>query len=420
MSSTVVATSPPTYVVSRWSIPIAGMLLTLMGGIAYAWGVFIVPLETTFGWTRAQAALSVSVYLAVFSVSMIFGGMLQDRYGPRLVATAGGILFLLGYLGATQIERFGEVWWLLVTYGAIGGLGCGLSYCVAVPTIRKWFPDRVGFAITVGLIGFGIASAVFAPGITRLIATVGIPTTFLILGVITSLITFFAAWVMRLPAPGWSPPNWDPSTTTNGVAMLAPRSEATFGEALKTPKFYLIWIGFLLIIFGGLMAMTHVAPYGVSILGLEKPAAALAMTFFGLANGFGRPLAGYLAEKIGPVNVMLGTYVVTAATYFAFNSVATTTTALYASAFVLGLGFAVTLGLFPVLTTVSFGVKNLGAIYGGIFTAFGVSAFFGPQVGALLYDRTGSYDVPFAVAGAFTLLGWALCLVAYKLKYKLP
>lgn len=420
MSSTVVATSPPTYVVSRWSIPIAGLLLTLMGGIAYAWGVFIVPLETTYGWTRAQAAMPVSIYLAVFSVTMIFGGMLQDKYGPRVVAASGGVLFLIGYLLATQVERFTDVWWLVLTYGVIGGLGCGLAYCVAVPTIRKWFPDRVGFAITVGLIGFGIASALFAPWITRLIATVGIPNTFLVLGIITSLVTFFAAWLVRLPAPGWSPPGWDSSPGANGNGLLAPRTEATLAEAMRTPKLYLIWLGFVLIIFGGLMAMTHVAPYGVSILGLEKTTAALAMTFFGLANGFGRPLAGYLAEKIGPVNVMLGTYLITAATYFAFNTFATSALTLYISAFILGFGFAVTLGLFPVLTTVSFGVKNLGAIYGVVFTAFGVSAFFGPQVGARLYDATGTYVVPFAVAGAFTLIGWLLALFAYKLKYKLP
>jgi len=49
-----------------------------------------------------------------------------------------------------------------------------------------------------------------------------------------------------------------------------------------------------------------------------------------------------------------------------------------------------------------------------------VSAFFGPQVGARLFDATGPYVVPFAVAGAFTLIGWLMALFAYKLKYKLP
>ncbi|MBS3956326.1 MAG: OFA family MFS transporter [Clostridiales bacterium] len=411
----------PTYVLSRWTIPVAGLLLTLMGGIAYAWGVFIVPLETQFGWVRAQAALPVSIYLAVFSISMIVGGILQDRHGPRKVAATGGALFLVGYLLASQVGAVASPWWLVFTYGVIGGFGCGLAYCVAVPTIRKWFPDRPGFPITLGLVGFGIASVIFAPWITRLIGTVGIENTFLLLGIVTSTVTFFAAWLMRLPAPDWTPTTTqsNASKVNGGVNILASRSETTLKDALRTPLFYLLWLGFAAIIFGGLMAMTHVTPYG-KLIGLEPADAALAMVFFGLANGFGRPIAGLVAERFGPVNVMLVTYVVTAATYLAFNTVATNAVTLYACAFVLGIGFAVTLGLFPVLATVSFGAKNLGAVYGGIFTAFGVSAFFGPMTGALLYDRAGTYIVPFAVAGTFTIVGWLLCLVAFKLKYRLP
>lgn len=421
MSHTPAATVAPTYVVSRWTIPIAGLLLTLMGGIAYAWGVFLVPMEERFGWVRAQAALPGSTYLAVFSISMIIGGLLQDRHGPRKIAASGGVLFLVGYLLATQVGVITSPWWLVLTYGVIGGLGCGLAYCVAVPTIRKWFPDRPGFPITLGLVGFGIASVIFAPWITRLIATTNIETTFLVLGVVTSVVTFFAAWLMRLPGPDWKPSTAEDSSSkvNGGVNILASRSEASLSEALRTPLFYLLWLGFAAVIFGGLMAMMHVTPYGKG-LGLEPADAALAMVFFGLANGFGRPIAGLIAERIGPVNVMLVTYVVTAATYLAFNTVATTAATLYACAFVLGIGFAVTLGLFPVLATVSFGAKNLGAVYGAIFTAFGVSAFFGPMTGALLYDRSGTYVVPFAVAGTLTAVGWLLCLGAYKLKYRLP
>ena len=409
-----------TYVISRWTIPLAGFLLTLMGGISYAWGVFIVPLEKAYGWSRAEAALPVSIYLLVFAiVGMIYGGYLQDKYGPRKVAAAGAVFFFVGYLMAAQLDSFPYVWWLLLSYGVIGGFGCGLAYCAAVPTIRKWFPDRVGFAITVGLIGFGIAAVIFAPWITRLIGTIGIESTFLVLGVVTGVVTLFAAWLIRVPEEGWTPPGWETTKTTTGD-MFAPKMNATLGEALKIPLLYLLWAGFFFIIFGGLLAMAHVIPYGISILGLERAEAALAMVFFGLANGFGRPIAGYIADKVGPIQVMLVTYIITAATFLLFNTIATATTTLYITAFILGFGFAVTLGLFPVLTTISFGVKNLGVIYGVVFTAFGLAAFFGPMTGAVLYDMTGTYIVPFATAGIFTLVGWCICLFAFKLKYKLP
>jgi OFA family oxalate/formate antiporter-like MFS transporter len=406
--------------ISRWSIPIAGLLLTLMGGISYAWGVFVVPLTERFGWSRADAMLPLSVYLVVFTtVGMIYGGALQDKYGPRKVAAAGGILFFIAYLMAAQIDRFPYVWWLLLTYGVVGGLGCALAYCVAVPTARKWFPDRTALAVSVAVTGFGLAATIFAPWITRLIRTVGIESTFLVLGAVTSAVTLLAAWVVRNPVAGWVPPGWEVQTGASS-SMYAARTEATLAEALKTPLFYFLWAGFFGVIFGGLMAMAHVVPYGVTVLGMPRPAAAIASVYFGLANGFGRPVAGMIAQKVGPVKVMLATYIVTGTAFFLFNGMATTPSKLYLFAFIFGWGFAVTLGLFPSLATISFGAKNLGAIYGALITAFGAAAFFGPMAAAWAYDLYKSYVMPFALAGTLSLIGWLICLFAYRLKYKLP
>jgi OFA family oxalate/formate antiporter-like MFS transporter len=196
--------------------------------------------------------------------------------------------------------------------------------------------------------------------------------------------------------------------------------EATLSEALKMPLFYLLWAGFFGVIFGGLMAMAHVVPYGVTILGMERPAAALASVYFGLANGFGRPVAGLIAEKTGPVKVMLVTYIITGISFLLFNTMATTPVTLYLFAFIFGWGFAVTLGLFPSLATIAFGSKNLGAVYGALITAFGTAAFFGPMAAAWGYDLTGTYAVPFAAAGTLSLVGWCICLFAYRIKYKMP
>ncbi len=410
------------YILTRWSIPFAGFLLSLMGGISYAWGVFIVPLQERFGWTRAQASLPVSVYLAVFTtVGMIYGGKLQDKYGPRKVSAVGAILFFIGYMMARMIGTIPHLWWLLLTYGVIGGLGCGLTYCAAVPTARKWFPDRVGLAISFAVTGFGLAAAIFAPLITSMIRTIGIEGAFLVLGITTSIVSLFASWLIRNPEPGWSPPGWDATKDAkNGNAIYAPRTEATLAEALRSPIFYFLWFAFVSIIFGGLLSMAHVAPYGRTVLGLTPPQAALAMTFFGLANGFGRPLAGWISEKIGPVKLMLIYYPLSGLTFFLFNTVATTQATLYVAATIFGLGFAVTLGLFPALTTIAFGVKNLGAIYGALITAFGVSSFFGPLIGGHLYDLTGTYVAPFAAAGTLTIVGWLICMFALRMKYKMP
>lgn len=403
----------------RWSIPFAGFFLSLMGGIAYAWGVFIVPLEERFGWSRTEAALPVSIYLLFYTVGMLGGGFLQDKLGPRKIALAGAGLFFSAYMLAQMIGTYPYLWWLLLTYGVMGGTASGLAYSVIVPAARKWFPDKASLAITIGVTGFGLASVFFAPWLSSLIATRGIEGTFLILAIVTGSVSLIAAMVLKNPEPGWSPPGWVQSPQAAN-SMFTPKMETALGETVKQPLFYLLWVAFGAIIFGGLMAMTHVVPYGQTIIGLERADAAYAMVFFGLANGFGRTLAGFIAQQVGPLRVMLVTYIVTGATFLLFNTVATTNMTLYVCALILGFGFAVTLGLFPVLTSISFGVKNLGANYGAVITAYGVAAIFGPVAGGYLYDISGTYIVPFAIAGGLTLFGWSICLFALKMKHKLP
>lgn len=75
----------------------SGTLIMLMLGVAYVWGVYINPISENFGWTRTQASLPFSVFLLVYTVGMIWGGKLQDKYGPKIVCTIGVVLFSVGY-----------------------------------------------------------------------------------------------------------------------------------------------------------------------------------------------------------------------------------------------------------------------------------------------------------------------------------
>jgi len=401
---------------SRWSVPISGFLLTLMGGISYAWSVFVIPLQETFDWSRAEAVLPVSVYLFFFAVmGTLFGGYLQDKYGPRKIAVAGSLLLLLGYAMAAQINHFPYVWWLTLSYGVIAGMGCGFTYCVAVPSARKWFPDRPALAVAISVTGFGLAATFFAPWITRMIATTSIANTFLVLAVMTSVVSLIAAWLQRIPSEGWAPAGFNANINgTNGN-----KPDTTARQAFKSRFFYLQWICLFCLIFGGLMAMAHLVPYGVSTLGMERPAAAVAMIWFGLANGFGRTIAGFIADKVGALNVMLVSILISGIAFLLFNSLAITPMLLNIFALIFGWGFAATLGLMPAITTAAFGAKNLGAIYGALLTAFGLAALLGPMAAATAYDLTQNYILSFAGAGVLSLIGWSICLFAFKLKYKM-
>jgi OFA family oxalate/formate antiporter-like MFS transporter len=388
----------------RWHIVLAGFLLALMGGMSYAWGVLVLPLMARFGWSKAEAALPFTVFLVVFALAMVPAGRLQDRLGPRVVATAGALLYFVAYAGAALIGQVHSVWWLVASYGVAGGAACALTYACIAPPARKWFPDKPALAVSTAVMGFGLAALVLAPFKSEyLIVVHGIEGTFLVIGAATLVVDLLAARLLANPPEGWSPPGASPTATAGPALDLAPSQMA------RTARFWIIWLAFAAVISGGLVAIGLIPAYGRTI-GLDSAQAALAISVFAAFNGFGRPLGGLLADRHGVLPVMLATYAVQAAVLLGFAQYAQTLPALYAAAALLGWSFAVTLGLFPVLTSSCFGVRHLGANYGLVFTAFGAGALV-PLWASWLHDRSGSYGPAFFAAGVLAVLGLVSCIV---------
>ena len=240
------------YIISRWSIPFAGFLLALMGGFSYAWGVFIIPMEESFGWTKAEANLPFTVFVLIFALFMIPAGRLQDKIGPRKVSAFGAVLFFVSYSLAALVDRFPYPWWLVITYSVIGGIACGLTYACVAPPARKWFPDKPGLAISVGVSGFGLAALVLAPlKAKHLIPNYGIEGTFFIIAIITSLVSLFAAWLIRNPSAGWIPPGWKADNKAEKTIMV--RQESTPKEMLRNPIFMIMWLAMAFVCAGGFL-----------------------------------------------------------------------------------------------------------------------------------------------------------------------
>lgn len=389
----------------RWRIVLAGFLLALMGGMSYAWGVLVLPLMDRFGWSKAEAALPFTVFLLVFALAMVPAGRLQDRLGPRAVATVGALLYFVAYAGAALIGHLHSVWWLVATYGVLGGIACGLTYACIAPSARKWFPDKPALAVSTAVMGFGLAALVLAPLKSEyLIVVHGIEGTFLIIGAATLVVDLLAARLLRNPPEGWSAPGVSPAS----AAAAVPTLDLSPSQVWRTARFWIIWLAFGAVISGGLVAIGLIPAYGRAI-GLDSAQAALAISVFAAFNGFGRPLGGLLADRHGVLPVMLATYAVQAVVLLGFSLYAQTLPALLIAAALLGWGFAVTLGLFPVLTSACFGVRHLGANYGLVFTAFGAGALV-PLWASWLHDRSGSYGPAFVAAGGLAVLGLVLCI----------
>lgn len=393
----------------RWLVLLGGFLLSLMGGMSYAWGSFVVPLTQNWGYTTTKANLPFTIMIIVFAIAMIPAGWIQDKYGPRKVATAGAGVFLIGYLSSGLIRYFPHPAWLTLTYGIGVGIACALTYAVIAPTARKWFADKPGFAVSIAVMGFGLAAVVFAPLQKNMISAWGVDGTLFALGIIVTIVAFLGARLVRNPPQGWSPPSITSSTSKTKSETPEDVPPKKF---VQTPVFYLLWLALAAVIGGGLMAIGLLTAYGEIELKLPPVIAALSVSFYSSANGLGRPFVGWVSDRVGTVRVMMIVYTVQASVFLAFPWVATTQLRLFLCSLLLGIGYAATFALFPVVVSAVSGTKYLGTNYGMVFSAFGLGAVTG-LVGSWLLDVTGSFNPAFLLAGGATVFGLILLLIVH-------
>jgi MFS transporter, OFA family, oxalate/formate antiporter len=396
----------------RWVVLVGGFLLSLMGGMSYAWGSFVVPLVQDWGWTSAEANLPFTVMIIVFAIFMVPAGLIQDKIGPRKVATAGAFLFLLGYGMAGFLRFMPEPVWLIVSYGIIVGIACGLTYACIAPAARKWFPDRPGFAVSCGVMGFGLAAVIFAPLKKIMIDLWGVDGTFFILGIFVTVGAFIGARLISNPPLDWVCPS-----PKRMYAHQKSRPDAAIDihpkKFIQTPMFYILWLALASVIGGGLTAIGLITAYGELELHLAPAKAALAISFYSFVNGLGRPFVGWFADRIGTIRVMIVVYTMQGIVFLSLPVVAINFFWLVICSLFLGLGYAVTFALFPVLIASRSGVKYLGMNYGMVFSAFGLGAVTS-LIGSWLLDRTGSFTPAFIIAGGTTFIGLFLLILLHK------
>lgn len=390
----------------RWIILLGGFLLSLMGGMSYAWGSFVVPLVKTWGWTATQATLPFTVMIIVFAITMIPAGWIQDSIGPRKVATWGAIQFFIGYALSGLLRWIPHPAWLVFSYGLIVGTACGLTYSCIAPTARKWYADRPGFAVSVSVMGFGLAAVVFSPLKRQMIHLWDVDGTFLVLSVFVALVALAGARIIKNPPDGYLCPQKKKSSNLD-VENITPK------QFVKTKVFYMLWLALAMVIGGGLTAIGLIPAYGEIELNLEPAIAAMAISAYALTNGLGRPVVGYLSDRYGTMRVMMSAYVVQAIVFFAMPWVAVNFGLLIMCSLFLGVGYATTFALFPVLVASGFGTKYLGMNYGLVFSAFGVGALTS-LIGSKLLDITNSFTPAFLLAGVTTVIGLLLLLALHR------
>ena len=168
-----------------WTVTFAGLGINLALGVLYAWSMFKDAITKEFvndkvGWKAADLNDPYTLCCLVFAGAMIVAGRCQDKLGPRVTATIGGLLIGAGMILISTTTSY-ALW--LLGFGVLGGLGMGFGYSSATPPALKWFPPaKTGLIAGLVVAGFGLAPVYLAPLSKYLVEHYQLQKSMLILG----------------------------------------------------------------------------------------------------------------------------------------------------------------------------------------------------------------------------------------------
>lgn len=406
MSSSSVQASLP----NRWLLAITAIIMQLALGSVYAWSVFLKPVIALYHVSRLQANLTFSIVLLALGITAGFGGYLNNRYGPRVIATLGGILYGLGVILATFAAP--NIFLLYLTFGIIGGIGVGLGYIVALAMLIKWFPDRRGFITGLAVAGFGGGALITSPIAAALIKSVGVSSTFLYLGIAYLVVIVIVAQFFRTAPDGYVPAGWTPSARQQ---IYRSRREYTLAEAIRLPRWYVLWLILALNVTAGAAVISVASPLAQKFTGVDVVTAALLVSVIGIFNGAGRLFWGWLSDGITRPFTFLSMFIIQAIVFVFLPSI-TNFALLLVPVAIIALCYGGGFGTMPAFAADFFGPKNAGTIYGAMLTAWSAGGIVGPiLITSFGTTSNPDYATPLYIIAGIMLVSVALPLIARAL-----
>jgi len=387
------------------------LVMVMIANLQYGWTLFVNPIATKFHWTRAAIQVAFTLFVLTETWLVPFEGYLVDRFGPSLLVAIAGVL-----VGAAwMINASASSLPMLYLGGSVGGVGAGIVYGMAVGNALKWFPDRRGLAAGLTAAGFGAGSALTIVPIFYMIQSSGYQATFFKFGLLQGGIVLIASAFLRAPRRGDVPAAVQSQVSQSG-------RDFTWGEMVRTPAFWLMYVMFTMVATGGLMATAQLGPMAndykvakipVSLLGITLPALAFALSLDRIMNGITRPFFGWVSDHIGRENTMFLAFGFEGIAIILLLQLAHIPVAFVVLTGLVFFGWGEIYSLFPATSGDLFGRRWATTNYGLLYTAKGTASLLVPY-GSYLQALTGSWVPIFTVAIVFDLCAAVLALTVLK------
>ena len=385
---------------NRWLIAASAVGIHISIGSVYAYSVMTNPVKDIFDVDGSVIKWAFKIAILLLGLSAAFLGRWVEKVGPRISGTTAGIFYGLGIIGSGLAVQLESLILFYLCYGVIGGIGLGLGYITPVSTLVKWFPDRRGLATGMAIMGFGFAALIFGPVMQSLFEAVGVSNAFYILGAIYMVLILSSARYIERPPEGYLPDGFKPG---EGKKIKEDIANIDANAALKTSRFYYIWIMMFINIACGIAIIASASPMMQEKLNYTPMEAAAVVGLIGVFNGLGRILWSSLSDYLGRANTYILFFAFQILAFFFLPKVSMELAflvLLFTVITMYGGGFAT----LPAFLGDLFGTKQLGAIHGMVLTAWALAGVVGPTIYDVVKSTTGSLDATLVVfAGLFVL-----------------
>jgi OFA family oxalate/formate antiporter-like MFS transporter len=395
-----------------WRVTFAGFGINLALGVLYTWSVISKGVPEDWKWSQADKSWPYAVACLVFCLVMVPAGRMQDKLGPRVVATIGGLLVGLGMiLTSFTTTAAGYIF----GFGVLAGAGIGFGYASATPPAVKWFPAaRTGLIAGLVVSGFGLASVYAAPLSTWLIGSLGLASAVRVLGIAFLIVVAGLAQFLEPPPKGYVLAGAPPSPTSGGATK---KEDYLPGEMLRTWQFWVLWLMYACGAGAGLMIISKLAKIATDQAGLELGFVLVAVLAIG--NGAGRIAAGVASDRIGRRATLFICFALQSLLIFLLSqavedSLLAHTAVLMVISALIGANYGANLSLFPSVTKDYYGLKNFGINYGLVFTAWGVGGFLLALLAGKVYDSTGSFDFAYYCSAVLLIAAAVVTLMVKR------
>jgi len=387
-----------------WWVVAGFSFMTLTStGIRHAVGPFLKPITADLGLDRATFSIVIAVSLFLYGLFGPLTGIVLDRFGARVTATAGTLMVVIALLLTGLVRGF---WDFFFVYGVLLSFGLALiGPVLASGVTARWFNKRRGTALSMLASASMTGMSLLVPMVTWLILTRGWRSAYMLvaIGVLVILLPV-SLWVIRESpeSMGLGMDGGTPEPAASGAAA----KRVTAMEAMQTLAFWQLGGSFFTCGF----SMSLLSAHGVPMLtdhGYTPMFASWALGILGASSIGGTMILGAVSDRIGRRPVLSSIYAGRILIFGGFFLIRDNPIAIVAVAILGGITMSGTGSMTSALTADIWGRFSVSRVLGVIFLVHQTGSAIGSWLAGALFEATGGYGAAFILACLF-LFGAAI------------